>query len=120
MSLAYTAAQAAYESGQPWLESQLDFLRQHRTKLEREINAMPYLKLHHIEATYLAWIDASTLPVANPFAFFEQAGVGLSSGAEFGHPKFVRLNFACCSEILDEALRRMRRAINNVHKPNNG
>lgn len=109
--LAYTAAQAAYESCQPWLEQQLDFLRQHRDRLELEINAMPYLKLHHIEATYLAWIDASELPVANPFSFFEQAGVGLSPGIEFGNPKFVRLNFACNSETLEKALCRMRQAI---------
>lgn len=113
--LAYTAAQAAYESCQPWLEHQLDFLRQHRDKLEQEINAMPFLKLHHIEATYLAWIDASALPVTSPFKFFEQAGVGLSPGADFGNADFVRLNFACCSETLDEALRRMRRAIEGLN-----
>jgi len=112
--LAYTAAQAAYESGQPWLEQQLNYLRQQRDKLEKEINAMLFLKLHHIEATYLAWIDASELPVTSPFKFFEQAGIGLSPGADFGNAHFVRLNFACCSEILDEALRRMRAAIENL------
>lgn len=112
--LAYTAAQAAYESCQPWLEHQLDFLRLHREKLEREINALPFLKLHHIEATYLAWIDASALPVTSPFKFFEQAGVGLSPGADFGNSRFVRLNFACCSETLDEGLRRMRTAIESL------
>jgi len=112
--LAYTAAQAAYESCQPWLEHQLDFLRQHREKLEQEINALPFLKLHHIEATYLAWIDASALPVTSPFKFFEQAGVGLSPGADFGNSRFVRLNFACCSKTLDEGLRRMRAAIESL------
>ncbi|MCW8327503.1 PatB family C-S lyase [Photobacterium sp. SDRW27] len=112
--LAYTAAQAAYESGQPWLDQQLAFLRQQRDKLESEVNAMPFLKLHHIEATYLAWIDASALPVASPYKFFEQAGVGLSPGADFGNARFVRLNFACCSKTLNEALRRMRLAIKNL------
>ncbi|MDX1304638.1 PatB family C-S lyase [Photobacterium sp.] len=109
--LAYTAAQAAYEHGQPWLEDQLTYLRLHQQKLAHEINAMPYLKLHQIEATYLAWIDASALPVANPFTFFEQAGVGLSSGADFGNPHFVRMNFACSTKILEQALQRMRIAI---------
>ncbi|UXI02135.1 MalY/PatB family protein [Photobacterium sp. TY1-4] len=109
--LAYTAAQAAYESCQPWLEQQLAFLRQHRDRLTTRINAMPYLKLHPIEATYLAWIDASALPVPSPFKFFEQAGVGLSPGADFGNPGFVRLNFACTSQTLNEALDRMQAAI---------
>lgn len=37
-----------------------------------------------VEATYLAWIDARGLGVANPAQFFEEAGVGLSNGADFG------------------------------------
>ncbi|MCG7585429.1 MalY/PatB family protein [Photobacterium sp. OFAV2-7] len=114
--LAYTAAQAAYENCQPWLDQQLDFLRQQKAKVEQEINAMPYLKLHPIEATYLAWIDASALPVTSPFKFFENAGVGLSPGADFGNSRFVRLNFACRSDTLDEGLRRMRTAIEALDK----
>jgi cystathionine beta-lyase len=114
--LAYTAAQAAYESGQPWLEQQLAYLRQNRGTLTAAINCMPYLTLQHIEATYLAWIDASALPVTSPFKFFEQAGVGLSPGADFGNPKFVRLNFGCTHETLIEALRRMRVAIDALEK----
>lgn len=110
--LAYTAAEAAYTQGEPWLEQQLAFLRGHKAKLEAAINALPYLKLHPIEATYLAWIDATALPVPSPHKFFEQAGVGLSPGADFGHPGFVRLNFACRTETLDEALRRITNAIN--------
>ena len=38
---------------------------------------MPGLTLLPIEATYLAWIDCSALPVDNPHQFFERAGVGL-------------------------------------------
>ncbi|PSW18713.1 aspartate aminotransferase [Photobacterium sanctipauli] len=109
--LAYTAAEAAYAHGQAWLDEQLHFLRGHKAKLEQAINAMPYLTLHPIEGTYLAWIDASELPVPSPFKFFERAGVGLSPGADFGNAKFVRLNFACRTELLDEALRRMEQAI---------
>ncbi|PSV48535.1 MalY/PatB family protein [Photobacterium indicum] len=114
--LAYTAAQAAYESGQPWLEQQLAYLRQNRGTLTAAINCMPYLTIQHIEATYLAWIDASALPVTSPFKFFEQAGVGLSPGADFGDPKFVRLNFSCTHETLVEALRRMSVAIATLEK----
>lgn len=114
--LAYTAAQAAYESGQPWLEQQLAYLRQNRGTLTAAINCMPYLTIQHIEATYLAWIDASALPVTSPFKFFEQAGVGLSPGADFGDPKFVRLNFGCTHETLVEALRRMSVAIATLEK----
>lgn len=114
--LAYTAAEAAYAAGQPWLDQQLDFLRGHKQKLEQVINSLPYLTLHPIEGTYLAWIDARDLPVASPFAFFEQAGVGMSPGADFGNPNFVRLNFACRTELLDEALARITHAITALDK----
>ncbi|MGF1686650.1 PatB family C-S lyase [Photobacterium japonica] len=114
--LAYTAAEAAYEHGQSWLDDQLEVLRQHKQKLEETINALPYLTLHPIEGTYLAWIDASALPVTSPFKFFEEAGVGLSPGADFGNPQFVRLNFACHTDVLDEALRRITHAVSTLAK----
>ena len=61
----------------------------------------------HVEATYLAWIDARGLGVDDPAAFFEAAGVGLSSGGDFGLPGWVRLNFGCPLTTLDSALERM-------------
>ncbi|MCM0147334.1 PatB family C-S lyase [Photobacterium galatheae] len=109
--LAYTATEAAYREGQPWLTQQLNHLRQQRDRLIQAINAMPGLKLHPIEATYLAWIDASELPVDHPHAFFEAAGLGFSPGADFGQPDFVRMNFACTSDTLTLAIDRMQRAI---------
>lgn len=115
--LAYTAAEAAYEHGQVWLDEQLVLLRQHKQKLEETINALPYLTLHPIEGTYLAWIDASELPVASPFKFFEQAGVGVSPGADFGNPQFVRLNFACHTDTLNEPYAALPRRY--THWPNN-
>ncbi|WP_028025142.1 MalY/PatB family protein [Enterovibrio calviensis] len=109
--LAFTAAEAAYQHGEDWLQAQLKYLASHRDYLMQEINALPGMKLEQIEATYLAWIDCSELPVENPFSFFEKAGVGLSPGLDFGNRKFVRLNFGCTRKTLEEALRRMKAAI---------
>ncbi|WP_416262414.1 MalY/PatB family protein [Gibbsiella quercinecans] len=109
--LALAAAHAAYRDGQPWLDELLDYLRANRDRVSQRINAMPGLQLQPIEATYLAWCDCSGLPVENPHAFFEQAGVGLSPGLEFGNRHFVRLNFGCRRELLDSALDRMEQAI---------
>lgn len=108
--LALVAAQAAYQYGQPWLDEQLIYLRANRDRLTKRINAMPGLTVLPIEATYLAWIDCSALPVDNPHQFFERAGVGLSAGLDFGDRRFVRLNFGCRWALLDEALDRMARA----------
>lgn len=113
--LAQVAAQAAYRDGQTWLEAQLDYLRTNRDLVTERINAMPGLQMVPVEATYLAWIDCSGLPVDNPHAFFEQAGVGLSPGLDFGDRRFVRLNFGCRHSLLSSALDRMALAVQRVH-----
>jgi cystathionine beta-lyase len=112
--LAYVAATAAYQHGEAWLQQQLEYLRgNHRLVLER-INAINGLKMQPLEATYLAWIDATALPVDNPQIFFEQAGVGLSPGGDFGAPKFIRLNFGCQRALLEKALDRMEQAVHTL------
>ncbi|WP_281544237.1 PatB family C-S lyase [Grimontia sp. SpTr1] len=112
--LAFTAAEAAYQHGEAWLQEQLCYLAGHRDYLMQEINALPGMKLEHIEATYLAWIDCSELPVDNAHRFFEEAGVGLSPGLDFGNRKFVRLNFGCTHKTLEEAVRRMKAAVSSL------
>jgi len=107
---AYEAALAAYRECGDWLEAQLAYLRANRDLVEREIGAMPGLKMAHIEATYLAWIDASGLGVADPHRHFLDHGVALSPGAQFGDPKFVRLNFGTRRELLVQALKRISSA----------
>lgn len=110
-ALAYVAAQAAYEKGAGWRAALLHYLRGNRDLVEREISTMPGLAVSHVEATYLAWIDARGLGVPGAALFFEEAGVGLSDGAEFEGSGFVRLNFGCSRSLLEEALERMRRAV---------
>lgn len=113
----YVAAQAAYENGAAWHRALLAYLRDNRDLVEREVGAMPGLAVAHVEATYLAWIDARQTGLADPTGFFEEAGVGLSDGAEFDGPGFVRLNFGCSRSLLAEALARMRAALSSAPRP---
>ena len=108
--LGLVAAEAAYREGEPWRRAALDVLRARRDRVEQAVADMPGLSTTHVEATYLAWIDARGLKVTDPAEFFEQAGVGLSNGVDFGAPGWVRLNFACTAETLETALARIRRA----------
>jgi cystathionine beta-lyase len=107
----YTAALAAYRDGGPWLEALLDYLRGNRDLVRQAVDALPGLSMAPVEATYLAWIDARALDLEDPAAFFEAAGVGLSDGAEFGRPGFVRLNFGCPRPLLVQGLERMASAL---------
>ena len=109
--LGYVAAQAAYERGTDWRRALLAYLRDNRDLVEREIATMPGLAMTHVEGTYLAWVDARQTGLVDPAGFFEEAGVGLSDGAEFGSPGFLRLNFGCRRALLVDALRRMRAAL---------
>ncbi len=109
----YISTQAAYQQGEKWHQQLLDYLRGNRDYLREEINQIRGLKLDPVEATYLAWIDVSGLGLDNPHRFFEQAGVGMSPGREFGDNGFMRLNFGCSLTTLKEAVLRMRTAVDN-------
>jgi cystathionine beta-lyase len=109
--LGYTAAEAAYRHGEEWRQSLLAYLRGSRDLVEEAVASIPGLATTHVEATYLAWIDVRAAGIDSPGRFFEQAGVGMSDGADFDAPGFVRLNFGCSRSLLNEALRRMEETL---------
>jgi len=103
--LAYTAAEAAYKHGEPWRQDLLAYLRRNRdffTDTLRE--KLPAAKVPDIEATYLAWIDGTGLADPKPVATLEKAGLFLSDGAFFGHPRCFRLNLGTQTARLQSAL----------------
>lgn len=105
------AAEAAYRHGDDWNRQQCAYLAASRDYLVEEINRIPGLRLGPVEATYLAWIDVSALELERPLRFFEDAGVGLSPGFEFGDPDFMRLNFGCPRSRVETAVERIRAAV---------
>ena len=109
--LGMVATEAAYRDGAPWRTALLDYLRGNRDLVMDAVAALPGLATTRPEATYLAWIDCRDAGLDEPARFFERAGVGLSDGAPFGMPDFVRLNFGCPRVLLGEALQRMRHAL---------
>jgi len=122
--LGLAATEAAFRHAGAWHAALLEYLRANRDRVEERIAALPGLAMTHVEATYLAWIDATELcrmrSLEHPQRFFEQAGVGLSDGADFGRgprgqrndgSSFVRLNFGCPRALLDSALDRMQAAV---------
>ena len=109
--LALTASEAAIVEGGPWRHALLQYLNENYERIRIAVDNMPGLKLEPLQATYLAWIDATELGLENTQAYFEEHGVGLSSGEQFGQSQFLRLNFACPQAMLDESLDRMRKAV---------
>lgn len=110
-ALGYTACAAAYAKGEPWRRALIDYLRGNRDLVMEAIARVPFLETTPVEATYLAWINCRNLPVSDPATFFEEAGVGLSDGAAFAGPGYLRLNFGCPRPLLVQALTRMEDAL---------
>jgi len=107
----YEAALAAYTGGADWLAAQLDYLRGNRDLVEARVAALPGVEMAHLESTYLAWIDCSGLGLVDPQAHFLAHGLGLSPGADFGSPQYVRLNFGTQRALLEQAMQRFETAV---------
>ena len=112
--LGLVAAEAAYRHGDEWNRQQCAYLAANRDYLRDEINRIPGLRLGPIEATYLAWIGVAPLGLDNPPRFFEDAGVGMSPGRDFGDPGFMRLNFGCPRSRVEQAVERIRSAVEGI------
>ena len=110
----YIAALAAYRDGEAWLAAQLEYLCGNRDLVERAVAQTPGLAMAHVEATYLAWIDARGLGAADAHAHFLAHGVALSPGAQFGAPGYVRLNFGTQRARLAAALERIASAVSST------
>jgi cystathionine beta-lyase len=117
-SFGVAACQAAYNECEDWKNALLVYLRANRDLIVQTLAPYPDLQLTIPEATYLLWIDGRKLcakyNIENLQQFFEQAGVGLSDGAEFDLPGFVRLNFGTSRVTLTQALERMVTALNQL------
>ena len=109
-AMGYSAGTAAYRDCRDWHTALLPYLRENRDTVAEAVGRMPGLATTHVEATYLAWLDARGTGLEDPAGFFETAGVGLFDGKHFGGPGFLRLNFGCPRPLLREALARMSRA----------
>ena len=108
--LGLAACEAAYRDCGDWHRELLAYLAGNRDLVSVAVDAEKRAIMSHVEATYLAWIDVRELDLANPAAHFEAHGLGLSDGADFGAPGWLRLNFGCSRSTLDEALTRFAAA----------
>ncbi len=115
-ALGYAATFAAFSECGDWHAALLDYLRENRRTVSSAIQEMPSLSMAPVEATYLAWIDMRSSGLEKPVRFFEEAGVGLQDGIEFGGPGFARLNFGCPRMLLEKGLNRMKAALDGISR----
>ena len=113
------ALEAAYSTGEPWLEALLAYLTANADYLVKYLQAeAPAIKVRKPEGTYLAWLDCRELKLSQDELqkFFAcQAKVGLNNGTNFGVPGegFMRLNFGCPRATLQQGLSGISKALKN-------
>jgi len=114
------AFESAYKHGQDWLTALLKYLDKN---LEFTIKFMeeriPRIKVIKPEATYLVWLDCRSLELENQELkdfMVKKAKVGLDDGPIFGQggEGFQRLNIACPRKTLEEGLKRIEKAVNDL------
>ncbi len=109
----FTSMLSAFRDCEDWHIELLEYLRKNRDIIENALKNFPGVSMHHVEATYLSWINTLNSGIKDPASFFEEAGVGLFDGKFFKGPGYVRMNFACPKSMLEESLEKMRLALEN-------
>jgi cystathionine beta-lyase len=111
------AAEAAYRTGEPWLDELLAYLEANADYLVAFArDALPGVRVAKPEGTYLAWLDFRQLFADHgdlKTFLIHDAKVGLNDGLSFGESGrgFARLNFACPRALLAEGLGRIAAAL---------
>lgn len=107
------ATEAAWRTGEAWLDSLLPYLEKNRDLLANRLqSAAPGARAMRLDATYLAWVDFSGtgLPAKEVAArVADKARIFASPGQQFGPggESWLRFNFATPRPILEEALNRL-------------
>lgn len=109
-ALSYSAITAAYTYGDTWVDEQNNYLTQNA---EYVINYakehMPLLNVIKPEATFLMWIDFTTLKMSSKEickVMASKYGIALSDGFHYGSQAdgFMRLNIGCSRSTLKEGI----------------
>lgn len=114
--------EAAYKYGEEWLEellAHLDGNAQYVVDFLRE--KLPQIKAVKPEGTYLMWLDFNGLglmPAEITDMLIKDAKVAMNDGAGFGTNGvgFARLNIACPKYMVEDAMTRIEKAVNNLKK----
>jgi cystathionine beta-lyase len=116
------AIEAAYSEGGHWLDELLAYLESNVDFLRSYLGEnLPQVKLIEPEGTYLVWLDFRELGLKRKeLARFlaEEARLALNPGYWFGREGsgYARMNIACPRSMLNEAMARLTRAINEYQK----
>lgn len=114
--LGLTAMEAAYRTGETWLDEMLAYVETN-VKIAEDFIAheIPGLRCMHPEASYLLWIDCRGLGLSDEEIqelLTSKGKLALEPGAKYGPggEGFVRMNIGCPRTLLEDGLNRLKQA----------
>ena len=116
----YLMTTAAYADSEDWLDALLVYLKGNRDYVDQAVaDALPGVKSVKLDATYLSWIDFSGTGMEQAEIvrrFEKEAKVACNHGPSFGPggEGFMRLNFACSRNMLEEGVGRIIEAFGDL------
>ena len=116
-AFAVDAAIAAFNEGEAWLDALRDYVDGNKRLVSTFLKEnLPEIKIVHAEATYLVWLNLSTLQGSGKEIggfLREKTGLYLTDGGLYGRggENFLRMNLACPRSVVEDGLRRMREGI---------
>ena len=119
-SFGMIATEAAWRTGDAWLDALLPYLARSRDVFDARIEAaVPGARSMRLAATYLAWVDFSATgvpPEEIAARVKNRARIFASPGPQFGPggETWLRFNFATPRPILEEALGRLEDAFGDL------
>lgn len=117
---AYTALEAGFKYGDDWLKQVLEYLEENLNLLKDYFKDIKGMTPIIPEGTYLVWIDCKGLEMENETLnefLKKEAKVCLEDGSLFGTngEGFMRMNIAMPRQLLEEALKRIKNAVNTLN-----
>ena len=116
-SFAQVVTEAAFNKGGQWLDEMREYVFTNRKIAEDFIEKeIPGISIVHGEATYLLWIDISSLGKSSEevaSSIRESTGLYITEGIEYGEAGryFLRMNVACTRATLMDGLHRLKEGI---------
>lgn len=117
---------AAFRRGEEWLDSMLDYVEENKRFAAEYIRKrIPALRVTSSHATYLLWVDASSLGMDSPELceyLKREVGLMLSDGLEYGECGrcFVRINLATQKARVEKGMELLRAGVEKLLKEKRG
>jgi len=114
------ACRAAYEHGASWLAELKAYLTENLAFVRSFLaEQLPQIRLVEPEGSYLIWFDCRALGISDTELdqlIVDRAGLWLDGGRMFGAggEGFQRINIACPRQTLQEAMKRLKCAVDGL------